>query len=127
MISSWDLTFLSKLQWRTLTFFSTTCLIFLMRLKEKELRNSYFDKMVHIHILPLVFVIGFRIGRGGIVAWPPRKPGLYSINFVMWGFMESELLVTVLNIEEYFLNRIVVSANKVSGTFSFKANRKMLI
>lgn len=81
----------------------------------------------YIHILLLVFVIGFRIGRGGIVAWPPQKPGLYSIDFVVRGFMESELLVTLLNNEEYFLNRIVISANKVSGTFSFKANGKMLI
>lgn len=40
--------------------------------------------------------------------------------------MKSEVYATVVNNEEYFLNRIVVSTNKVRETFSFKVMRKRL-
>lgn len=61
------------------------------------------------------------------VARSPRSPDLNPMDFSIMSFMKSEVYkLTVVNNEEVILNSIVVTANIVRGTFSFKVNVKVM-
>lgn len=60
------------------------------------------------------------IGRGGSVAWPPRSPDLNPLDFFVWGYMKSEVYMTVIQSEEDLRDRIFNAANKVREALSHK-------
>lgn len=111
---------LGKLECLIWTFFSTNCLSRLMKLREKEEQILYSITDV-LHRLMEWFKKNVASARS------PRSPDLETMDFSIIGFMKSEVYnLTVVNSEEDILNRIVVSANKVRGTFSFKVNVKVM-
>ena len=40
------------------------------------------------------------IGRGGSTAWPARSPDLTSLDFFLWGYMQSVVYETDIDSEE---------------------------
>lgn len=60
------------------------------------------------------------IGRGGVVAWPPRSPDLNPLDFFVWGYMKSEVYMTAVHNEEDLHNRIFEAANKLRDILTNK-------
>lgn len=46
------------------------------------------------------------IGRGGVIAWPPRSPDLTPLDYCVWGWLKSEVFKRRVDTREELLARI---------------------
>lgn len=53
------------------------------------------------------------IGRGGVVAWPPRSPDLTPLDYFLWGHMKQKVYATVPNTREELVAKIMAAAEEI--------------
>ena len=52
---------------------------------------------------------GCWIGRGGLIAWPPRSPGLNPLDFHLWGHLKSSVYSSAVHDEQTLRARIMAA------------------
>lgn len=53
------------------------------------------------------------IGRGGVIAWPPRSPDLTPLDYFLWGHMKQKVYATVPNSREELVAKIMAVGEEI--------------